>query len=372
LQQSFDLNAMDPDFKWPQVWTTDLAVDHRLPWNLLGTLEFVYSKDLNAVFMRNADLRRPVGTNPVDGRPFFGACAFEDCPSTATSPELNQDFGAGIYVIDNTDEGYSYSLTAQLRRAFGRNLSATLGYTYLQARNNLKSTEIASVLWQNQPVQGDPNRPELSFSEFGLRHRIVGSLSYSYSWSPRLRTRVGMFLEVAQGNSNRVERSGGNRYSFIYSGDVNGDGYGGNDMIYIPRTQSEITLDTPSQWAALDAFINQDDYLRSHRGQIAERHGLVNPWFQTVDVRVLQDIGLANGHRFQLSVDILNFTNLINSDWGVRKVANPAATSPLTLTGFDANGTPHFAFSGASRTFDDDPDPLSRWRIQIGARSLFH
>ena len=31
LQQSFDVNAMDPDFKWPQVWTTDLAVDQQLP-----------------------------------------------------------------------------------------------------------------------------------------------------------------------------------------------------------------------------------------------------------------------------------------------------------------------------------------------------
>ncbi|HEX9894977.1 MAG TPA: carboxypeptidase regulatory-like domain-containing protein, partial [Gemmatimonadales bacterium] len=53
LQQSFDLNAMDPDFKWPQIWTTDLAVDQQLPWDLLGTFEVIYSKDLNAVFMRN-------------------------------------------------------------------------------------------------------------------------------------------------------------------------------------------------------------------------------------------------------------------------------------------------------------------------------
>lgn len=383
LQQSFDLNAMDPDFRWPQVWTTNLAVDRRLPWNLLGTLELVYSKDLNAVFMRNADLRAPVGTNPVDGRPFYGGCGFASCPASATSPELNADGGAGIYVIDNTNEGYSYSLTAQLRREFGPNLNATLGYTYLQARNNLKSTEIASVLWQNQPVQGDPNRPELSFSEFGLRHRVVGSLSYSHTWSERMKTQVGVFLEVAQGNSNRVERAGGNRYSFLYSGDVNGDGYGGNDLIYIPATQSEITFDPDTlpggtvvsaaqQWTALDAFINQDSYLSGRRGQIAERHGLVNPWYQTMDVRVLQDIGLASGHRLQLSLDILNFLNLINTGWGVRQVANPLATSPLQLTGFSADGTPHFNFVGPSHTFDPDPDPLSRWRMQLGVKYLFH
>ena len=386
LQRSFDLNAMDPEFRWPQVWTTNLAVDRQLPWNLLGTLEFVYSKDLNAVFMRNADLRAPVGTNPQDGRPFYGGCALASCPTSATSPELNADGGAGIYVIDNTNEGYSYSLTAQLRRSFGPSITAGLGYTYLQARNNLKSTEIASVLWQNQPVQGDPNRPELSFSEFGLKHRLVGSLSYTRTWSPRMSTQIGAFLEIAQGNSNRVERAGGNRYSFIYSGDVNGDGYGGNDLIYVPTDQSDMVLDAcvsatiacagaPSpaqQWAALDAFINQDSYLSGRRGQIAERHGLINPWYHTLDVRVLQEIALRNGHRLQLSMDVMNFMNLLNSGWGVRQVANPAATSPLLLTGFSADGTPHFNFVGPTRTFDDDPDPLSRWRVQLGARYLFH
>jgi len=382
LSHSFDVNAMDPDFKWPQVWTTDLAVDHQLPWGLLGTLEFIYSKDLNAVYMRNADLRTSVGTNPVDGRPFYGGCVFApaSCPSTATSPELNPDGGAGIYVIDNTDEGYSYSLTAQLRRAFGPSLNATLGYTYLQSRNNLKSTEIASVLWQNQPVQGDPNVPGLSYSEFGQAHRIVGSMTYSHTWSPRFRTQVGVFLEIAQGN--RFSGAGGNRYSFIYSGDVNGDGTGGNDLIYIPATQAEIVLDpcpttcganttAAQQWAALDAFINQDNYLSSHRGQIAERFGALNPWYHSMDVRILQDIGIWPGHRFQLSLDILNFTNLISSDLGVRKVASASATSPLTLTGFDPNGTPHFNFTGPSQTYIDDPGLFSRWRMQIGLRYLF-
>jgi hypothetical protein len=382
LQQSFDVNAMARNFKWPEVWTTDLAVDHRLPWALLGTLELVYSKDLNAIYMRNADLRAPVGTNPQDGRPFYGACAFASCPTTATSPSLNPSTGgAGIYVIDNTHQGYSYSVTAQLRRNFGPSISASLGYTYLQARNNLKSTEIASVLWQNQPVQGDPNRPELSYSEFGQRHRLVGSATYNHTWSPRSKTQVGVFLEIAEGN--RFAGAGGNRYSYIYSGDVNGDGYGGNDLIYIPRSSNEIVFDPcPSncngnisaaqQWAAFDAFIGQDGYLSAHRGQIAQRFGAVNPWYHTVDVKILQELGLASQHRVQLSLDILNLTNLLNSDWGVRKVALASATSPLTLTGFDANGTPHFNFTGPGNTFVNDPSPLSRWRMQLGVKYLFN
>ena len=375
LQQSFDVNAIDSDFKWPQTWTTDLAVDQRLPWNMTGTLEVIYGKDINGVFMRNADLAAPVRTLP-DGRPYFGG---------AGSSELNPDFGAGIYVLENTDEGYSFNITAQLRKSFGTAARAGVGYSYTQAKNALKSTEIASALWQNIPVQGDPNNPELSFSEFGQRHRIVADATFSKTWSQTLRTQVGLFVEVAEGN--RFAGAGGNRYSFIYSGDVNGDGQGGNDLIYIPRDQGEILFDplldedgntllTPQeQWDRLDAFINQDGYLSEHRGQIAERFGARNPWYSNVDLRVLQDFAVRGGgkrHALQLSVDILNVGNLLNSDWGVREVASAAATSPLRLQRFDASGAPVFNFTGPSKTFIDDPSIYSRWRAQVGLRYLFN
>jgi hypothetical protein len=391
LAQSFDINAVNPNFKWPQVWTSDLAVDHQLPGGLLGTLEVIYGKDIHSIVMRNADLRRPVSTVPgPDGRPFYGNCTFAsaNCPtgSSAGGNSLNGATlgGAGIYVLDNTNEGHSINLTAQLRKNFESGVSASLAYSFTDARNNLKSTEIASVLWQNEPVKGDPNNPELGYSEFGQRHRIIGTATYVKAWSPTLKTRVGVFVEVGEGNV--FAGNGGNRYSFIYSGDVNGDGQGGNDLIYIPRSQSEITFDTcntgcganvtpAQQWAALNAFINQDGYLSTHRGQIADRFGEPNPWYQDVDLRVLQEFSIGGGttrHQFELSMDILNVGNLINSSWGVRKVADPAATSPLKLTAFDANGTPHFNFTGPATTFIDDPSLLSRWQIQLGLRYILN
>jgi hypothetical protein len=366
LQQSFDLNAMDPEFEYPQVWITNLAIDQKLPGDFLGTLEFIYGKDLNAIFMRNADLVRPLRTLP-DGRPFYGGFG---------NNELNPDGGAGIYVIDNSSEGNNLNLTAQLRKNFSSGLNTSLSYSYTHAKSQLKSTEIASVLWQNQPVQGDPNKPELSFSEFGQRHRIVGGATYSKSWSNTLATHFGMFLEIAEGN--RFSGSGGNRYSYLYSGDVNGDGYGGNDLIYIPRNaadQNEILFSDPNDAQAFEAFIQQDSYLNSHRGQISERFGAVNPWYSDIDLRVLQDFSFNTGAQkqtFQLSVDILNFANLLSSDWGVRKVASPAATSPLRLVEFNAQGVPVFDFTGPTETFVDDPSLLSRWQLQVGLKYFFN
>lgn len=373
LQQSFDLNSMDTDFEWPQVWTTDFAVDQRLPWGMLGTFELIYGKDLKGVYVRNADLRAPLRTLP-DGRPYYGGFG---------NNELNPDGGSGIYVIDNTDDGYSFNATGQLRKSFSRNIDASIGYNFLDARNSLRSSEIASVLWSQQPNSGNPNRPERSYSEFGQRHRFVGTASYSKAWSSRFRTQVGMFAEVAEGN--RFGGAGGNRYSFIYSGDVNGDGQGGNDLIFIPASKGDIifdplvsggqTVSPDEQWNRLNAFIEQDDYLKNHRGSIAQRFGAVNPWYSNVDLRVLQDVAFLRGaqkHGVQITLDVLNVANLINSDWGVRKVASASATSPLSLNRFNAAGAPVFNFTGPTQTFIDDPGLFSRWRAQLGVRLIYN
>ncbi len=374
LQQSFDMNAMDPDFKFPQVWTTDLAVDQVLPGDVIGTLEVIYGKDVNAIFMRNSDLVPPERFLS-DGRPYYGGFG---------NNELNPDGGAGIYVIDNSSEGWNLNVTAQLRKQWDSGLGGMLSYAYNEARNNLKSTEIASVLWQNQPVQGNPNLPGLSYSEFGQRHRITAAGSYPVDWSDKLRTTFGLFFEAAEGGV--FTAGGGNRFSFLYAGDVNGDGTGGNDLIYIPRNEGEINLDprelpdgstvSPAQqWQQLNAFIEQDKYLSKHRGEIAERMGLLGQWYQTLDLRILQDFVFtqgANAHTLQLSVDFLNFLNLLNSSWGVRQVPSAAALSPLLLTRVDDDGEPVFNFTGPSETWVDDLSEFSRWRIQLGLRYLFN
>jgi hypothetical protein len=77
LQQSGDLNAMVSDFKWPQVWTTNLAVDSKLPMDILGTFEVVFGKDLNAIYMRNANLAKPTG-KLKDCRQYYVGCNVVD------------------------------------------------------------------------------------------------------------------------------------------------------------------------------------------------------------------------------------------------------------------------------------------------------
>ena len=247
---------MASDFKWPQVWTTDLAIDQQLPGGRCSARSrLIYSQGPQHVFMRNADLVAPVRTLP-DGRPYYGGFG---------ANELNPDGGAGIYVIDNTDRG----LLLQHHRPAAQDPSTStllaLGYSFTEAKNSLKSTEIASVLWQNQPVQGDPNKPELSFSEFGQRHRIVGGVTVlEVVVAAASARRSACSLEVAEGN--RFGGAGGNRYSFIYSGDVNGDGRAETISSTSREPRRDHLRPAPCSTAAsrggavdgLDAFIEQD------------------------------------------------------------------------------------------------------------------
>ena len=74
------------------------------------------------------------------------------------------------------------------------------------------------------------------------------------------------------------------------------------------------------QAAAFEAYIQQDPYLSKHRGEYAERGGLFLPMFNRMDLSMMQDVfrnigGKRNSGQFR--IDITNFGNLLNSDWGV-------------------------------------------------------
>ncbi len=371
-----DIAATDPGFEWPQVWTTDIAFDQKMPWDIQTTFEAIYGKDINSIYIRNANLAAPVDTIPgPDGRVRYDAA----------NNALNDLGGGGVYVLDNTSEGYNFSFTAQARKTFESGLHTSLSYAYLEAKNQLSSTEIASFLWQFNAIKGNPNQPDLSYSEFGNPHRIVGTLNYRHAWNSTFGTSIGIFMEIAEGSQSTASRR--SRFSFVYAGDVNGDGQGGNDLIYIPTNANEINFDpivdssgqtvatADQQWASFNAFIEQDAYLSSHRGQIADRFGGVNPWFSNFDLRILQDIHFGSGsgrHLIQVSLDILNLGNFLNSDWGVREVANTGATAPLIFVRNNEQDEPVFQYPGTTdSTFVDDVSLASRWQAQLGLRYVF-
>ena len=100
------------------------------------------------------------------------------------------------------------------------------------------------------------------------------------------------------------------------------------------------------------------------------------PWSHIIDLKFLQDFAINIGndrHAFQASLDIFNFTNLLNKDWGTRKFI-PSQVGLLTTetAGPDPEFTFDPAFLDGIEEVDDSGIQSSRWQMQIGIRYLFN
>jgi len=386
IPSTFTINATVNDFKFPQVWRTNLALDYKLPYGLIATGEFIYTKDINAVYIRDANLSDPVGTVPGDGRPLFGAANGDATINTPNDRRIN-DRVVQALVIDNINKGYSMSFTAQLQKTTGP-IQGSLAYTFTDSKDiNGQSGSTAGSLFTGNSVVSTLNLPNLGFANNLTPHRVNGFVSWRKEWIKNFLATNLSFIYLGFTGSN---------FSYTYGGNLNSDGYSNKDLMYIPRNQSEIILaptnatDTRSPqeiWNQLDAYISQDEYLNSRRGQYAERNGTFSPWVNRLDMRLLVDImPFKIGKRpvtLQGSWEVQNFLNLLSSNWGLVKVNTRSQV--LSFAGYEVphtattptTGRPVFTFpvnndgTPLSQTFINSTGLGSRWQMQAGFRVVF-
>jgi hypothetical protein len=349
-----------PDFNFPQVWRSNIGLDKKLPGDFVLSFDAVYSKDLKAMMVRNWGLNQPTGNlQGVDNRAIY----------TFTDKAIFEGLGFPLpvngYVFTNTDVGRTINASIQLQKRWTNGLYTSLAYDYLDSKDASSiPAEISGDAFDRNPALGSVNEPMLSYSRYGHKHRIIGSGYKKFEYgNGRFATTISMFFEYLQGG----------RYSYTYSGDINGDGSGLNDLIYIP-TENELAsmnFTNEDQRAAYGEFIEQDEYLSANRGSYAGKYDILSPWYSSWDLRVLQDFNFSFAGRtntVQLSMDVLNIGNLLNSNWGVRQ--NPTNTQPV---GVSVNeGVPTYSFdSSLADTYTNDFSLLSRWQIQFGLRYIF-
>ncbi len=228
---SFELNVTDPDFKFPQVWRTNLAVDHRLPGGVTGTVEFLYNKDVNGTYYINANLPAAQTTfSGVDARPRWTANRINNtAPNVITS----------AFVLKNQDIGKSWNLSGSLSKTLWHGLSLRGAYSYGEARNTIDPGSTASSTFANNQIVNDPNNPGLGFSGYSQGHRVFVQGSYSRQYFNFGSTTISMFWEAKPSFQNFASN-----VSYVFNGDMNGDGFSGNDLIYIPRDTGEMNFVT--------------------------------------------------------------------------------------------------------------------------------
>ena len=336
---SYELNVTDPDFRFPQVWRSNIAIDRRLPGGITATAEFLYNRDVNGIYYINANL--PAAQSAfvgADNRPRWVGTA---CAATGNAggcvTRLNSEPGnvvTAAYVLKNQDIGRNWNIAFSAVKPMWHGLTMRTAYSYGEAKNTIDPGSTASSTWSTNGNAGDANNPGLSYSTASPGHRFYLNLSYTRRYFGMGSTTVSTFWE---------SRTIGNT-SYVFAADVNGDGSTA-DLLYIPRSTAEMNFtDIPAtatvraftaaeQATAFEAYIAQDKYLSAHRGEYAVRNAVFLPFVHKADFSLTQDVfkdikGKRNAGQFR--IDLQNIGNLINHDWGVsqRIIRNNILSTP--------------------------------------------
>ncbi len=387
VQPSGSIDLFAENFRLPQFWRSNIAIDQQLPLGLIANLDFMYTKTIQNVAYQNLNLSPSIGNleGTPDNRPIYDR------------RDLVVDTYDRILLGYNTNQGYAYNATASISRPFKQGWTTTLAYSYGDAFSVFDGTSSQnSSQWRGlHSVEGRNFDQPLSRSGFAGGNRVIFNIAKRFEWSKNIATTVSIFHESVQGRP----------FSYIYNdnGRLTNEDSRERSLIYIPETSSDIILvednglSPEEQWAALDAAIEADPYLSRNRGSYAERNASFGRWANVLDLKLIQDFTVNSGgkdHTFQITADIFNFTNLLNANWGIRSFF-PSDVQLINFEGFEIGddgqftNVPTFSFNpailvgdnnelfddlDANRVepfFDDSGIQSSRWQAQIGVRYIF-
>ena len=332
------INVTDPNFKYPQNFTTTFGVDHLLPYGVIGTFEVLYRKEINALYVRDLNLRGPrmVGGNvyrDVNGRVLYADTITVSGTGGVTvnnntqkrilltgAPTPNVGFSEGAIELTNAKAGHNYTVTGQLRKRFSRAFELTGAYTYMQSKDVQSLTSDRAISnWrfgrQFSEFEYDPN--DAQTSNFQRPHRFISYGTYTLPWRKN-QTDLTFYFEAISGIA----------LTYVTNNDINGDGIGGNDPIYVPRDPTDATefrigtgagagfaLD-PTVAQTFDRFIELQPCLDSQRGSIMRRNSCQGPMIRRMDFSLRQSVTTVRGQDVTLQWDVFNFLNLLNKRWG--------------------------------------------------------
>jgi hypothetical protein len=382
-----DIALLSSDLRFPQFARASLAYDRRLGHAWVASLEAMYTRAMATFFYTNLALAGPQGTDR-NGRVVYGGIATSGVSSPALVGERRN-----VIDVQNASKDYSYSVTAALNRRFTNWFEAHASYTYEQARDiqSLTSSTATSNWRFGRALAGDQYSQNLDRSRFELPHRIVAFGTFSFS----TRTDASIIY---------LGRSGSN-YDFVYGGsgglgDLNADGAQGNDLIYLPADvakDAEIRFsgfspipgadNSPAaqeqriaeQRSALERFITSTDCLTRQRGRIMTRNSCRSPWTNTVNLSLRQALPAIRGQSILLQLDVFNFLNLLNSNWGQQPLPPLGGGSVPLLTHVGQTSGALTGANGSQGVFTFDPATEkydrrhlgSAYQMQLGVRYAF-
>ena len=357
------INAVDPDFKMPQVWKSSIAVDYQFPTSfpLSITAEGIYNKTINAATISDWSIPDVGGfahLNGADNRPLF--------PKGFRT-------GTKAFVLENTSRGYGWSASVQLYAEPVKWMSLMAAYTHTVSKEvtSLPGSDAESALTYVPTFQG-PNNICVHNSRNVTPDRFIASLTTH----DKSGNHFSLIYETWRGGYN---------YSYMTVNDMNGDGYN-YDAIYVPTDEQvkngDFRFVSEDDKTRFMDYVHNNSYLKNRQGKYAEAYSLYSPWVHRIDFSYKHDFKLdvaKTSHKLQLSFDMKNVLNFFNSSWGVSKYLNPAIGSDpriLKYEGVDADGYATFStpkvINGDVKTFVPYHAIGQCWYASIGIKYFFN
>jgi len=369
--QSVDF--VDKDLKLPSVWKANLAFDTELPWyGIVAAAEAVVTQVKDGIYYQQLNLGNQTFVGQ-DGRAIYwgpngrrGASWNQQGTLSGTNDSRalrNQAYNDAI-LARRTGKGGSEQLTFSLNKPFNNSDWAWgVAYTYTHATevSPLTSSTSSSNLGNVGVFQA--NEEVSARSAYEIRDRFTANVNWKHAFFGDYNTIVSL---VYEGRSGRP-------YSYAFDNDANGDGRL-NDLLYIPKGLGDVVFGSAGEEAAFWNYVNGNEYLRSHLGQVAKRNDVRGKWVNQFDLHIAQELpGFMNGHKAELAVDIMNVGNLLNKKWGrVEEVAFPGMRGVVEYGGIDqATGKYIYRFNTPDPEQIYDEKGISRWAAQVSFRYRF-
>jgi len=350
----------DPNFRFPQTLRFALGADRKLPWGIVGTADFLFTRYVNNYYLNDVNLQGIQSLSSGEGnRVMYGT--INTATGSATPKRVTSAF-ADVLQHSNRSGDRAWSATLQLQKRFSNSMEFSLGYTYSRAMDYITlGSSVANSNFRYTTLDGTLANRYLRKSAFDRPHRFVANGSFNLPYQ----VNVGLRLTVQSGTP----------YGYVVSNDANADGLSSNDLVYVPMYSSDISLATPSDWAKLDNFINSDPCLNSQRGRIMSRNSCRNPWQTFLDARVSKTIPTINGQSVEISADFFNVPRMLGSmldnNWGiVNTTSGNENLTLLTESGYSA-GLQRGIYKLSLPILRQTSIDASRWKMQFGMRYTF-
>ncbi|HEY4320126.1 MAG TPA: TonB-dependent receptor [Gemmatimonadales bacterium] len=316
----------DHGFKFPQTFRAALGLDKRLPWGVVGSIDLLYTSTLNQFYLNDVNI---VGVQSQEagegGRLQYGIAGTPNGSGIAAVIPVKRISASYADVIhqSNSSGDNSYSGTIQLDKRFSDHLSFNGGYTHSRTQDReCLTSSISNSSLRFAVLQGPLDNRPLETSCFDVPNKLALTGIFDLP--------LGFKVSLAYSGTS------GTPFSYVVNNDANGDGFGGNDPIYVPRDSADISLKTPSDWATLNKYIQSEPCLVKARGTVMTRNSCRNPWESFLNARIGKTFPTVHGQNFEISLDVFNLPNLLKSTWGVVHQTVGFEDQPLlNQTGYD-------------------------------------